>query len=349
VPKQNKIQNSATIFYPRENMIYRWLVPKEGGGSVRRYLNFRKQMFAAEWTTHDRDYMPPITLFDFQRSDDALDKWFVSDDTVIGGFSSSKAVLLKTTSCWEKHLQLLANQNQEEEQKKASSSSSASTTIPIESEEEQYLAAPYLRWYGTVDTTVGLESKAQRSGFAALRSPQFPLDGANLKGMYNSVEFTCRGTPHRIFTLNLKISSVVPDDMYQGLIQFSDFQTKNDDDDDDDNDDNGAVPDTDESRRNPIVKSLENRPFETFVLPFEKLRLTAMGRERAIQRKLDSNVKIESVGFVLMDGENGDFEFDLLRIRAVNFDETKQSVNDQPIQPSAAFLEADKLRKESET
>lgn len=297
-------------------------------------------MFMAEWTTHDRDSMPPITLFDFQRPDDALDKWFVSDDTVIGGFSSSAAVFLKTKSCWEKHL--LATQNQDEPKK-----SSSSTTIPITQPsdgdaEEEWLAAPYLRWYGNIDTTVGLDSKAQRSGFAALRSPQFPLDGANLKGMYNSLEFTCRGTPNRIFTLNLKVSSVVPDDMYQGLIQFNGDSNSS-------NVDGVREEDAEESdsRPTPVVR-VENRPFETFVLPFDKLRLTAYGRERANQRILDSNVKIESVGFVLMDGENGEFEFDLLRIRAVNFDETRQSVDDQPLQPSEEFLEAKELRKDTD-
>lgn len=293
-------------------MIAQYFFPSRGGGWLRRYWQYRQQIVSLEWRTSDGKPLPPLTLFDFTRAIDSADAmsvtnnysdgWRVSDDRVIGGFSTSKGTLVTNESSWKNHLE----QHEGDIPSKLEEKSSV--------EKDDVLSKPFLRWYGRLDTTIGLDSKAQRSGFSALRSPDFSFDGANLRGLYNSLEIQCRETTllplqtssgsnelqtsnteredYRVYTVNLKVSSSLPDDIYQGslLIQRDDLS-------DDD---------------------AENRPFLTFVLPFDEFRLTARGRDREFSRRLDDNIKIESVGLVLMDGVNDDFQFDLARVRAVN-------------------------------
>ena len=68
-------------------------------------------------------------------------------------------------------------------------------------------------------------------------------------------------------------------------------------------------------------------PFQTFVIPFHQLVLTARGREREFQRQIADSIDIESIGFLLNDTLNGLFVFDLLRIRAVNiYDDTTTGI-----------------------
>lgn len=277
---------STRFFVIQSIIMIPWIFPSRGGGWARRYLAYRKDIFRTNLLTKDRVPCPPLTLFDFSRHDDAVDAarvgeynsdaWRISDDRVIGGFSKAQAVLLRTPEDVVGHLsgeEIDSNEN---------------TTNPGKTETDDFV--PFLRWQGTLDTTIGLQSLAQRSGFAALRSPEFPFNGANLQGLYNALEVTCR-TDGRRYTFNLKVSTSIPNDIYQGQIQ---------------------------SRAKPNVSDDAMLPFERFILPFSNLSLTSMGREREVFRELDDNVCIESVGLALMDGENGDFQLDLAKIRAVN-------------------------------
>lgn len=274
-----------------------WIFPSRGGGWARRYLAYRKGILRTSLLTKDRFPCPPLTLFDFSRHDDAVDAarvgeydsdaWRISDDRVIGGFSKAQAVLLKSSEDVVRHLS-----GKEPDSNEKDPNSKEQISDPETNDEGNFI--PFLRWQGTLDTTIGLQSSAQRSGFAALRSPEFPFNGANLQGLYNALEVTCR-TDGRRYTFNLKVSTSIPNDIYQGQIQ---------------------------SRTKPEVSDDGSLlPFERFILPFSNLSLTSMGREREVFRELDDNVCIESVGLALMDGENGDFQLDLARIRAVNVHE----------------------------
>ena len=61
--------------------------------------------------------------------------------------------------------------------------------------------------------------------------------------------------------------------------------------------------------------------FDQVVLLFQHFVVTAGGRLRSRQRELDGTIRLQSIGLTLMDGADGDFQFDLARIRAVNYDE----------------------------
>lgn len=293
------------------------------------YVKFREEMFQKNFEKLALK-SSPVTLYDLSRHDDAIDAsmaedgpkegWRISDDGVIGGYSKGRVRMIRTTADYQrwlagnelkdvhKHLEagrpIQAELEKLEENKEGSDDDAESTGGSDEKDKEGsdeeaddgVHFTPFLRWSGHIDTTIGLQSDAQRSGFCAIRATEYPYGGANLQGLYNALEIVCR-TDGRIYTVNLKVSSFFPGDMYQGYI-------------------NVPVTHPDKS----TICTQTGGGFERLVLPFNKFALTAFGRLRDIQRELDNNVEVEHVGFTIMDGKDGPFQFDLARIRAVNFD-----------------------------
>lgn len=282
-------------------MIWRRILPSQGGGALRRWMNVRYEILNNYITkksesdnskalkTFEHVHHPPLTLFDFTRRDDAADAcqihegpskggWRYGDDEVIGGYSRGVLRFI---------------QEQEEDPNKSSSN-------------QDFF--PYLHWKGNIDTRIGPSSRAQRSGFCAIRCPEFPFGGVPLGFRYNALEIRCR-TDGRIYTVNLKVSTYFEDDIYQGVIRVDPEQER-------------------------------DGKFVTLVLPFTQFVLTSYGRIREQQRDLDGHIKVEHLGITLMDGEDGPFQFDLARIRAVNL------IGDGKIAGEVG-LKADKAGEES--
>jgi Complex I intermediate-associated protein 30 (CIA30) len=193
-------------------MVLRWFLPGEGGGHVRRYLRFRKAILNRIVNNNDMHPVPPVPLFDFVHPDDAVDAakvqvrdrdaWRLSDDRVIGGFSESIATFIASKDDYQKHLSGDELESVALRRPKQPSTFNAEEDGNV----KETGFTPFLRWSGNLDTAVGLQSAVQRSGFAALRSPQFPLDGANLQGLFNALEIVCR-SDGRVYTVNLKVST----------------------------------------------------------------------------------------------------------------------------------------------
>lgn len=266
-------------------MIFGSILSRQGGGWLLRTLYVRKAVVERFWRTKDTRPFPPLTLFDFARAHDAIDAsrvlekesdtWRISDDRVIGGFSSGSAVLFTSPADYRRYASGVVQP--------ADAEADQQTNEAEEVEEEERGFVPFLRWKGSIDTTLGLQSKSDRSGFASLRSPRFAFNGANLKGMYAALELTCR-SDGRVYTVNLSLVTLSPYNIYQARIQ---------------------------------TQEKPDGPFERFVVPFDQF--TLMGSNRGSVPLEDDDVKIESVGITLMDGKDGDFSFDLARIRAVNY------------------------------
>lgn len=297
------------------------LFPKEGGGALRRLLDTRRRLVQNQW----RDNRPrrgPFSLFDFRRRDDVADlrdalrpdrkwspfpSWRASDDGVIGGYSTGRMALHEG--------------------------------------DEAAGTPPFLRWSGTLSTEVNHASSlgrhVTRSGFAAIMSPEFPF-GANLKSQYKALEVCCR-TDGRRYNVNLKVETYFPEDLYQGVIgeealpspasegvAASSEGTIDEATADEATARPGQLLDVREHlrrqeriarREDPTVHPYHGHPpagFRRLVLPFTDFVLTSRGRPRQASRDLDGSICLESIGFTLMDGQDGDFCFDLVSVRAVN-------------------------------
>ena len=327
------------LLHSFSTMIWKRLFPAEGG-ALRRWAAVRKDLFDINM---DKEllYKVPLTFFDFQRSDDVADAivaeesptkggWRLSDDGVIDGYSRGTMKLIQTTEDYRRHMNLKPyvlddvrtnadgtktkggeteiTKQEDTETRKSDAEFQPGDEAPsvlddiakknaklmeeINSEAEQPFI-PFIRWEGTLDTRVGENSKATRSGFCALRSPEFPFP-INLKNNYNALEIMCR-SDGRTYTVNLKISTFMPDDFYQGYI---------------------TVPPT--NGPGAAICERTGGEFVTLFIPFKTMLLTSQGRMREVQRELDGLIKIENVGITLMDNVDGDFQFDLATIRAVN-------------------------------
>ena len=274
---------------------------------MRMYMKFREEMLRKNFEKLAVK-SSPVSLYDLSRHDDAIDAsmaesgpkdgWRISDDGVIGGYSRGKVSMIRTSADYKRWIagKELKDVLRNLEAERLKQEESHAEGDDGEEENSEVNFTPFLRWSGKIDTTIGLTSDAQRSGFCAIRATEYPYGGANLEGLYNALEIVCR-TDGRTYTVNLKVSSFFPGDMYQGYIN---------------------VPATHPDKSNICTET--GGGFERLVLPFNKFSLTAFGRLRDIQRELDNNVEVQHVGFTLMDGRDGDFQFDLARIRAVNFD-----------------------------
>ena len=340
------------------------LLPKEGGGSLRRFLALRKRLFLDQWND-SRPLRGPVPLLDIRRPDDSADLreslnptsrswpfkgWRGSDDSVIGGFSTSKMEYVEGSGDGD------------------GDAASLSSSSP-----------PFLRWSGTLSTQINAQSSKShsvtRSGFAAILSPEFP-GSVPLGSKYKALEICCR-PDDRTYAVNLHVETYFPEDVYQGFIvgggggsgdggssnsstgggnyfngdsrrqyDYNDPRSLSYDMNDPHSindafaalgkdDVRGQDPTLDVRqylkqrreliRQTPMISSDDHpyhghppRGFQRYILPFRDFVLTSRGRMRQAQRGLDGAVCIESIGFTLMDGKDGDFTFDLVSLRAVN-------------------------------
>jgi hypothetical protein len=303
----------------------RLFTPTNTGNQLKRWLRFQQAMTRKRWFELDRDKNGPVTLFDFSIWEDAVDAamvhesekhggWRITTDSVIGGYSHASLKLVRTSVDYKRLLAgkdpmsiLPSPSSDQPDMDEETFKGVIDEERNIESNDEagtdtgttglQFV--PFVRWKGTLDTRVDHEkSKVQRSGFCNIRSPEFPFSGADLGGRFNGLEIMCR-SDGRPYSMNLKVESLIPDDLYQCFIN---------------------IPPTIEPGT-PICPMTGGK-FDRVVLLFQHFIVTSGGRMRARQRDLDTSIRIQSIGITLMDGVDGEFEFDLARIRAINYDDS---------------------------
>jgi len=289
---------------------------------MRRYMNVRYQLWS-KWldaATHPKP--GPLILWDFSDRNDAADAmringgedgWRTSSDSEsIGGYSKCQFRFVATEHDYRRILNGDLEQSDTSNRLSKEEDSGYRLTIrrggdKIEKEEidqdddhKQGGFVPFIRWWGTLDTRVGEKSRAIRSGYCAILSPHVPFEGHNLDNWFNHLELTVRADG-RPYSVSMKISTYFEDDLYVYCIRPIGIHTDQ-------------------------AKNVETGgEFTKLFIPFKSFVLTAQGRVRETQRKLDAGVRIEHIGITLMDGQDGDFCFDLARIRAVNYDRfTKQ-------------------------
>lgn len=279
-------------------MIWKRILPRSGG-SLRRLIRIRKEMFELslekrQSNSFDKPQLPmrPLTIIDFKRHDDAADAravsigskkqgWRISDDEVIGGYSRGTFTLMNDFQNTD-----VTNQDDSEDKRERDN----------EMDMEKSDIQPFVRWQGNIDTRVGPKSRAKRSGFCAIRCPEFP-GSIPVGAKYNALEIQCR-PDGRTYTFNLKVQTYFPDDLYQSLITVQ-------------------PEDIEEHKRDGFV---------SVVLPFRDFLLTSHGTVKSHQRSLDGGIELQHFGLTLMDGKDGPFCFDISKIRLVNYDSVEEKI-----------------------
>jgi hypothetical protein len=286
---------------------------------MKRWWRFQQTMSKKRWFEMDRERNGPISLWDFSRLEDAQDAawvdettkrggWRISDDSVIGGFSRATLELVQTPEDYQCILRGEPSLSMMDPTTIKEVPSLVGGEDEEDGEQGEVSFTPFVRWKGVIDTRINpiknsnpeeSRKNIQRSGFCAIRSSEYPFSGVDLGGRYNGLEITCR-SDGRPYSVNLKCESFIQDDMFQCFI---------------------SIPPTIESSSEE-KDNISGGRFDQVVLLFRHFIVTAGGRTRTNQRELDNAIKIQSIGFTLMDGVDGDFQFDLAKIRAVNYDET---------------------------
>lgn len=272
-------------------MIWKKIFPAQGG-AIRRWVQIRKDLFELSSSSPTNSSgsggpSPPLTLFDFSRRDDAYDAEVCSFADKGGWRISDDEVIggysrAECTLIDSPHGSLLSNE------------SISDATLPIHNKNSS--VTPYIRWKGNLDTRIGPKSHAKRSGFCAIKSPVFPFNGIPVGDKFNALEIKCR-PDSRSYCFNLKVNTYFPDDLFQTVIHV---ESKSE------------LPSAPSSTD-------QEKPFQKIILPFQDFYLTANGRLRQHQRILEGAIELQHLGLTLMDGIDGPFQFDLARIRLVNY------------------------------
>jgi hypothetical protein len=331
-------------------MIWKRILPPEGGGAIRRLIRIRKEMFEFSFqkqssNSFDKPTLPmkPLTIIDFSEKDDAADAravsignakqgWRISDDEVIGGFSRATFQLLQPgDDKGDAPQDATINNNHEEDRQNEDQYKDQQLS------NQQQQQQPFVRWSGTIDTRIGPKSRAKRSGFCAIRCPEFPFGGIPVGNKYNALEVLCR-TDGRAYTLNLKVQTYFPDDLYQSLItvkkeeveelmELRRKQLKNDPRLGGNNSSSNSTASTAYATTTDSTDETSAAlGFISVVLPFNDFILTSHGMIKAQQRSLDGGVQLQHMGLTLMDEQDGPFTFDLAKIRLVNYDKEEGKI-----------------------
>lgn len=138
-------------------MIWKKLFPSQGGGALRRWIRVNKVLLE-KWRDSEHLLKGPITLFDFADRDDAADVadfhtgtskggWRISDDEVIGGFSQGKVVVITSMEDFQRY--------KRGEEPLSFSQKDQSNDESLVNDD----FTPFIRWNGTIDTSIGETSK----------------------------------------------------------------------------------------------------------------------------------------------------------------------------------------------